>query len=140
MSRLRTLAFAIKDRLEEIPELAGNVVVFRRADIETEFEKRMAKAKGRCVVVRLLRGKNASRDKLKPRMAGSYSVTLFSSPLLTQKEAKDSDALMEEIVAKLNGWWPPSVPSNGAIWCSCDTITFPEDADYDVSLLTVEAP
>ena len=140
MSRLRTLAFAIKERLEEVPELAGKVVLFRRADIETEFEKRMAKSRGRCVVVRLIRGRNASRDKLKARFGGTFTVSLFSAPLLTQGEAKDADELMDEIVARLHGWWPDAVPSNGAMWCECDAISFPEDPDYDVAVLTVETP
>ena len=140
MSRLRTLAQAIKVRLEEISELAGNVVVYHRSNVETEFEKRMAKTRGKCAVIRLFRGKNQSRDKVKPRFRGLYSVTLFTVPVLTQKDAKDSDQLMEDIIGKLHGWWPSEVPSNGSIWCDCDSITYPEDSEYDVSVLTVETP
>ncbi|MCW1885630.1 hypothetical protein OKA04_12900 [Luteolibacter flavescens] len=140
MSRLRTLAHAMKARIEEIPDLAGSVVVFHRSNVETEFEKRMAKTRGRCVVIRLIRGKNQTRDKVKPRFRGTYSVTLFTVPVLTQKDANNSDALMELIVGKLHGWWPAAVPSNGSIWLDCDSITYPEDTEYDVSVLTVETP
>jgi hypothetical protein len=140
MSRLRSIALAIQSRIEEIPELAKNVVVFRRSDIETEFEKRMGKTAGKVVIVRLISGKNTSPNKLKPRFSGSLTVSLFTVPLLTQKDAKDSDALMDEIATKLHGWWPDSVPSNGAIWLSADTLTFPQDALYDVSVLSVNAP
>ena len=140
MSRLRTLSLAIKARLEEIPEFAGKVVVFRRYDIESEFERRMSKARGTCVVVRLIRGQNTSRSTLKARFAGFFTVSIFTAPLLTRKEAKSADDLIEEVAEKLQGWWPEDVPSNGAIWCQCGTITYPEDADYDVTMITVDAP
>ena len=140
MSRLRTLSLAIKERLEEIPEFAGKVVVFRRYDIESEFERRMAKARGSCVVVRLIRGTNTSRKKLKARFAGLFTVSIFTAPLLTRRDAKSADELIEEVAEKLHGWWPEDVPSNGAIWCECGTITYPEDVDYDVTTITVDAP
>lgn len=137
MSRLRTIAECMKDRLEEIPELAGKVVIYRRSDIESEFQKRMEKAKGKAVVIRLISGKNESQGKAKARFSGSYTVTLFTVPVLTQGDAKDADSLMDEITAKIQGWWPPSVPSNGTIYLQTGALTFPDDADYDVSNLTV---
>ena len=140
MSRLRTIAFAMKNRLEEVPELKGKVVVFRRADIESQFETRMGKTRGRCVVIRLIRGKNTSPNKLKARFAGTYTVTLFTVPLLTQKDGEDADDLMQAIIDQLHGWWPDNVPSNGTIWCNTDSLTFPEDPAYDIASLLVEAP
>ncbi|WP_193211350.1 hypothetical protein [Luteolibacter marinus] len=53
MTRFRSIAEAIKARLEEIPEIAGRVIVYRRSDIESEFTKRMNKARGKAVVVRI---------------------------------------------------------------------------------------
>lgn len=139
MSKLRTLAFLIQDRLEEITELAGNVVVYRRSDIESEFEMRMNKVRGLCVVVRLLSAQNDSGRKTS-LFAGSYSITLFTVPVLTQHDAKDSDALMAEIEAKINGWWPASLQFTGTSWLKSGGITYPDDKSYDVSLLTVKSP
>lgn len=140
MSRLRSIALAIAGRIEEIPELAGKVVVWGRGDLESEFKKRAEQTMGRCVIVRLLDGKNTSKSKTIARMGGSYTVTLFAVPLLTQKDAMDSDALMDAIIDKIHGWWPPSIPSNGIIWCEVDTMDYPDHPSYEVSVLTIKAP
>ena len=129
----------MKARLEEIEELAGNVVVFRRADIESEFEKRMAKTRGRCVVIRVISARNESQTDTS-QFGGLFSVTRFSSPLLTQADAKDADDLMAEIEHKLNKWWPSSLPSNRRMLLKSSDLTFPEDPDYDVAQLTFRSP
>jgi hypothetical protein len=139
MARLRTLAFEIKDRLEEIPELEGGVVVYRRADIESQFERRMAKTRGRCVIVRLLNAKNESKARTSAYEA-SYTVTLFSKPTLTAKDAKDADDLTAEIEAKLHGWFPESLPSNRVMRFTAESLTFPDDPQYDVAVLTLRSP
>lgn len=140
MSRPKTIGFAIVQRIEEIPELAGKVVFFRRSDIESEFTKRMSKGRGLAVIVRLVGAPNLTPEKQTARFGGNYTVALFTSPTLTAKDAKDTDALMQEIADKLHGWWPEEVPSNGLMRCACGTITFPEDPQYDVAALPVEAP
>lgn len=140
MSRLKSIAQAIKTRIEEIPELLGKVIVYDSSSVEAEFEKRMAMTKGKVVIVRLLIGTNTSKQKNKARFSGKYTVSLFTAPVLTAKDAKDSDALMEEIVELLHGWWPSTIPSSGAIWCSTDLLTFPDDPQFDVTVLTLEAP
>lgn len=129
----------MKARIEEIPELAGRVVVYRRADIESEFERRMAKTRGRCVVIRLASAKNESKAKTSA-YRGFYGVALFTAPLLTQKDAKDADDLMGEIEAKLQGWWPDDMPSNRAVYLTSEGITFPDDASYDVAVLAIRSP
>jgi len=139
MTRLRSIAEAMKTRLEEIEELAGKVVVFRKYDIESEFDKRMAKTRGKAVIVRLLGAKNVQK-KQSSFYTGTFSVTLFTAPLLTQKDVMDSDDLMTAIEAKLQGWWPTAVASNNVMWLQCDGVSYPEDPNYDVSLLTVQAP
>lgn len=141
MARLRTLAEAIKTRLEEIPELAGKVIVYRRKNIESEFQRRMEKASGKAVVIRLISAKNQAKANQKPRFAGTYTVTLFSHPALTYKDTQALDELLEEKIAPaLHGWWPEAIPSNGLIWCDTDTITFPDDPEFDVAVLTLQAP
>jgi hypothetical protein len=140
MSRLRSIAVAIAERLEEIPELSGKIVVWGRGDIESEIDKRMLKTGGLCVVVRLISGKQLSKGKTTARMGGSYTVTLLSVPVLTQKDIKDSDALMDSIISALHGWWPDSIPSNGVVWCEAEALSYPDVPQYDVTLLTLNAP
>lgn len=140
MSRLRSIALAIKDRLEEIDGLSGSVVVYQRKNIAREFEARMGKAKGKVVIIRLLDARNTSRNKATPRFSGKYTISVVIEPALTRQDAQDADLLIETIAEKLHGWWPETIPSNGIIWCDADTITFPEDPDYDVSVLTLQAP
>jgi hypothetical protein len=139
MSRPKTIGLAIVERLEAIPELEGRVVFFRRKDIESEFAARMAKVGGRAAVVRLVEAPNHAKGKRAPRYGGSYSVALFTSPALTKKDAKDADALMDEIVTQLHGWWPEDdVPSNGMTYLAAGTIGFPEDPVFDLAVLPVE--
>ena len=140
MSRLKSIAHAIKTRIEEIPELLGKVVVYDSSSVEAEFDQRMGKAKGKVVIVRLLTGTNTSKQKTKARFSGKYTVSLFTSPVLNAKDAKDNDALMDEIIELLHGWWPASIPSSGSIWCSTDLLTFPDDPQFDVTVLTLDAP
>lgn len=140
MSRIRTIAFAIKDRLEEIPELKGKVVVYRRADIESEFEKRMVKTRGKCGIVRAISRKNRSNTGA-ANIQSVFTISIFSTPLLTQKDAKDADALIESIEEKLQGWWPENIPSAGGLFrIHCDTTTYPDDPSYDVAVMTIQAP
>lgn len=140
MSRLRTIAFAMKERLEEIEVLSGAVVVYQRKRIASEFETRMKKVQGKCVIIRLINARNQTKTKAKPRFAGNYTVSLFMEPALTKQEAQTADEIMEAIADKLQGWWPDSIPSNGLIWCEADAITFPDDPDYEVGVLAVQAP
>lgn len=145
MLRLRTIARAMKTRLEEIPELQGKVVVFFRANIASEFEKRMSKAKGRAVIIRLPSGKNSGGKSKSSFWTGSYAIDLFTVPLLTQKDVKDADDLMTAIEEKLQGWWPEEVASNRSMWITCDGITFDaatgkDGTVYDLATLTVLAP
>lgn len=140
MSRLRTISDAIVTRLEEIPELAGRVILYRRSSIESEFERRSQKGSGKAVIVRLINGDNESEDKRTARYSGTISVTLFTIPTLTQGDAKEADELVNDIIGKLHGWWPDTVPSNGIIWLQCGALTFPDDAEYDVSNLIVKIP
>ncbi|QJE95957.1 hypothetical protein [Luteolibacter luteus] len=145
MLRLRTIAHAMKSRLEEIPELQGKVVVFFRANVGTEFEKRMTKTRGRAVIIRLLTGQNTGGKAKTSFYVGNYAVDLFTVPLLTQKDIKDADDLMTEIEEKLQGWWPPEVPSNRSMYITCGSVTFEaatgrDGAVYDVATLTAQAP
>lgn len=140
MSRPKTIGLAIVERLEEISELTGKVVYFQARTIEDEFTRRMAKASGKAVVVRLVEAVNQTPGKQTIRYAGKYTVSLFLAPTLTAKDAKDSDDLMEEIVEKLHGWWPDEVASNGLFRVACGTQTFPESAEYEIAVLNVEAP
>ena len=140
MFRLNAIAFAIKKRLEESPELKGKVVVLSEIDIESKFRIRMEKMGGACVVVRLLEGKNFSRNKLKVRFAGAYTVTLFMSKFSNQSEVALADRLLEEIPTKIHGWWPDEIPSNGVMYCDIENVKFPEDTPYYVAVLTVYAP
>lgn len=140
MSRLRSIALAIKDRLEEVEALKGSVVVYHRKNIASEFEMRMKKVKGMAVIIRLINGKNQTRGKINPRFAGNYTVSVFREPALTKQDAESEDLLIEQIAAQLHGWWPDSIPSNGMIYVDTDAINFPDDPDYDVSVLTLQAP
>lgn len=140
MARLNSISHAIKARLEEIPDLAGKVVIFHRKSIKSEFESRMQKAKGMAVIVRLLDAENTSSEKVKPRFSGSYTVSIFRSPALTAKDAEESDEMIQAIADQLHGWWPESIPSNGLIWVDVTGITFPEDPDYEIAVLNIEAP
>lgn len=139
MTRFRTIAQAMKERLEEIPELAGKVVVYRRSSIESEFSRRMSKARGKAVVIRILSARNV-KDGKASFYAGTYTVTLFTVPLLTQKDVADADDLATAIEAKLQGWWPGDVSSNKAMWLQCGPIEYPDDDTYDATRITVRAP
>lgn len=140
MSKLQAIAIAIKDRIEEIEGLAGSVIVYHRKNIASEFESRMGKVKGKVVIVRLIEATNTSRNKLLSRFSGTYTVSVILDPALTKQDAQDVDLIIEGIAGKLHGWWPSSIPSNGIIFCDVDKITFPEDPDYQVSVLTLQAP
>lgn len=131
----------MKERLEEIPAIKGRVVIFSRSSIEDDFNARMEKSDGRCVIIRLVRSKNMSPDHKKARRQGIYSVTLFTDPLLEKKAAEKADEIMDAIDAKLQGWWPAEVPSNGLFWCGCGEGSFPDDnSDFDLSQILVTAP
>ena len=129
----------MKARLEEIPELAGKVVVYRRSDIESAFARRMNKGRGKAVVIRILSARNV-KDGKASYYVGKFSVALFTVPTLTQKDAEDADDLMTAIEAKLQGWWPPAVASNKVMWLQCDSVSYPDDEVFDVTLLTLSAP
>lgn len=129
----------MKERLEEIEELTGKVVVYRRSDIESEFEKRMNKTRGKCVVIRAVSGKNESKTDAS-QFGGLFSVTLFTVPLLTRGDAKDADELIAEVEHKLNAWWPDSIPSNLRMRLKSDGLTYIEDPEYDVVQLTFRSP
>jgi len=130
----------MKDRIEEIADLEGSVVVYHRKSISSEFETRMSKAKGKAVIVRLLSAKNTSRNQLTCRLSGNYTVTLFIHPALTPQEVLEADTLMDSIREKLQGWWPESTPSAGNVWCDIESQGFPEDPDYDCSVFFIQAP
>jgi len=137
MSRPKTIGLAIVARLEEIEELAGNVVYFQAKTIADEFTRRMGKARGKCVIVRLLSAPQLAEGGRKVRRGGNFTVSLFCSPLLTAKDAKDSDALTQEIDEKLHGWWPEAVPSNGMDYLAAGDATFPDDPDFEVTVIPV---
>jgi hypothetical protein len=139
MSRLRSIAYAIKERLEEIPELTGKVIVYKRSDIESEFEKRMQKTRGKAVIIRVLSAKNEGRAK-RSYFTGIITISLFMVPLLTAKDAKDADDLIAEIEGKVHGWWPASIPSNNAVWLKSESLAFPDADQFDVSVLTLKTP
>jgi hypothetical protein len=139
MIRFRTIAQAMQARLEEIPALTGKVVVYRRSDIESEFNRRMNKTRGKAVVIRILSARNMKEGKVS-FFAGKFSVTLFTVPTLTQKDAEDADDLMTAIEAKLQGWWPDGVASNKAMWLQCEGVEYPDDDAFDITRLTVSAP
>ena len=140
MSRAKSVGFAIVERLEEIGELKGKVIFFRRSDVESEFNRRMGRAKGKAVIVRLLEEPNLTPGHTAVTRGAKYTVALFTSPTLTAKDAKDADALMKEIDEKLQGWWPEDVPSNRATWLSCGDRTYPEDPDFDIATMSVTFP
>jgi len=140
MNRPRFLAHAIASRLEsEIPELAGNVVVWRRGDIDSEFKKRMGKTRGKVVVVRVTGAKNESNTK-HSYYACTITVTLFMVPTLTAKDASDADEIMAAIDAALHGWFPDTIPHIGVAWLIADQISYIENAQYDVSSITLKTP
>lgn len=140
MSRPKTIGLAIVARLEEIEELTGKVFYYQTRTVEDEFNRRMGRARGKAVIVRLIKAPNLATDRRSVRFGGSFTVSLFASPTLTAKDAKDSDELIQEIAEKLQGWWPEEVASNGMSYCNCGDITFPDDPDFEVSVLPVSAP
>lgn len=140
MPRLQSIAHAIKARIEEIPQLFGKVVVYRSSSIEAEFESRMGKVKGKMVIVRLITGTNESKNKGTARFSGTYTVSLFTASVLNQKDAKDADQLMDDIIEKLHAWWPQDIASNGNQWAEATTLTYPDDPQFDVAVLTLECP
>lgn len=129
----------MKARLETIPELAGNVVVYRRSDIESQLESRMAKSKGKCVIVRLIAGKNESKSDAS-FFTGKYTVSLFTVPILSANDAKDADDLLGEIEAKLNKWWPSDLPSNKRMFLKSEDIAFVDAPEFDIVQLTLKSP
>ena len=129
----------MKARLEEIAELTGNVVVYRRSDIESQLETRMAKTKGKCVIIRLIKAKNESKSEAS-FFTGDYTVSLFTVPLLTAEDAKDADDLIAEIEGKLNGWWPDSLASNSRMFLRSGDLAFLDAPEFDITQLTVKSP
>lgn len=129
----------MKSRIETIPELSGNVVVYRSKDVESELKKRMAKTKGKCVIIRLITAKNESKTD-KSAFIGNYTVTLFTVPLLTAGDAKDADDLLAEIEDKLNNWWPENLKSNTRMSLKTGDIAFREEGDYDIAQIMIKSP
>jgi hypothetical protein len=129
----------MKARLEEIEELAGNVVVYRHYDVESQLQTRMAKSAGKCVIIRLISAKNESKAKAS-QFVGTITVTLFTLPLLTQSDLKNADTLVAEIEAKLNDWWPATLPSNRVMSMKSGDITFPDDPEFDVTSIIFRTP
>ena len=130
----------MKDRLEDqIPELVDRVIVFRRYDIESQFEQKMAKTKGRCVVIRLISAKNTSKSDAS-FYEGNYTVSLFTVPTLTATEAKDADDLLAEIEAALNNWWPPTLKSNDRMKLKSGDISFRDETEFDIAQIIFTSP
>ncbi len=141
MSRLRSIALAMKDRIEEIADLKGNVVVYHLKNIESEFDSRMARAKGKAVIIRLLSATNVSRHQRTCRLSGAYTVTLFIHPALTPQDVLEADILMDAIREKIQGWWPADIePKNDSVWCDIESQAFPEHPVYDCSVFAIQAP
>lgn len=137
MGRITTLPAAIKARIEEIPELAKQVVVFKSAQVEADFASRMGKVGGKVVVIRVTGGRNEASGK-KSAYVCDISVSLFMVPSL--KAAKDCETLITEIDAKLHGWWPDSVPHNTAVFLKSESLSFPENQQFDIAVLTFKTP
>jgi|APGre2960657404_1045060.scaffolds.fasta_scaffold00544_7 hypothetical protein len=130
----------MKARLEDqIPELADRVIVYRRHDIESQFEQRMAKSKGRCVVIRLISAKNTSKADAS-FYEGNFTVSLFTVPLLTASDTKDADDLLAEIEAALNNWWPTTLKSNTRMKLKSGDITFRDENEFDIAQIIFTSP
>lgn len=137
MERITTLPAAIKTRIEEIPELEKNVVIFKSANVEADFNTRMGKVGGKVAIIRVTGGKNEASGK-KSAYACVITVSLFMVPSL--KATKDCETLMTEIEAKLHGWWPDSVASNTAVYLKSESISFPENTQFDIAVLALKSP
>ena len=137
MARITTLPAAIKARIEEIPELLKNVFIYKSANVEADFSARMGKVGGKVAIIRVTGGKNEASGK-KSAYACVITVSLFMIPTL--KPGKDCETLITEIEAKLHGWWPDSVAHNTAVYLKGETITFPENASYDIAVLSLKTP
>lgn len=140
MSRLLSISYAIKDRLETIPGLEDCVVIYTHKNFESEFNQKMNKVKGKCVLVDLLSARNTSKEKLRARYSGVFAVSLFIEPALNAVDAQATDLIIEAIAASLHGYWPASIPTNGLEFFECGDISFPDNQQYQVALIEVIAP
>lgn len=140
MGRLVEMSFALKERLESIEGLSDAVIVFRQDDMESLFRNALRGGKGTAAVVRLIRGQNFARRPKLFRGVGTYTVTIFSKPVLRKADAPRLDELVDEVATAVHGWWPESIPSNGGQWCEVTDITFPDDSTFAVARLSIEAP
>ena len=137
MARIKQLQHEIKARIEEIPELVGLAVVYKSATVEADFKTRMSKVRGKAAIIRLMSASNQSDTKVS-KFACTILVSLFVVPSL--KPGKDCETLMMEIEAKLHGWWPDAVASNTTQFLKSDNVSFPDDAVYDIGVLTIKTP
>ncbi|MEM9235190.1 MAG: hypothetical protein AAGB14_00325 [Verrucomicrobiota bacterium] len=140
MSRLFSIAFAIRDQIETVEGLEGTVIVDRQNNLAAEFLKRMTKAKGLAVIIAMDGARNTSPEFKTYRLRGTFTVTIFTKPVLRAKDAKFADELVESVGQALHGWWPAAVPSNGGHRLRVTRAEFPPNDTYNISRLTVSEP
>jgi len=130
----------MRDRIETVNGLSGAVIVDRQNNIGSEFLKRMNKAGGLAVVIGMAGAKNPSPEHKTLRLRASFSVTIFTKPIIRAKDAILADDLVEAVAEALHGWWPDSVPSNGGHRLRVTRAEFPANDTYNISSLTVSEP
>jgi hypothetical protein len=102
MSRFYTTADAIAAHLAAIPALDGvPFVVDRQKDIASELRKAVAKQSGCLAVISWTGSLNNDATADGPALSNSYTVTLFSKPVLRAGETP-ADDLIEAMAEALH--------------------------------------
>ncbi|MBK1884854.1 hypothetical protein JIN85_20760 [Luteolibacter pohnpeiensis] len=140
---LHTIAFAIAERIEKkIPAMKGRVTVWDDT-LTSAFSAKLANLRGSHILVKLEEEKNTSKTKA-ALYHGAYTITYFSSRLLTANEATTRDSVMQALKDHIHGWWPENVPSNGVVWINTKAISHESakagDKHLAASVMTLDAP
>jgi hypothetical protein len=110
MSKIITIAQAMKERIETLDLEGVTVVVDRQKDILSEIAKNTSKA-GPLAVVILFEGFSNpdGRESGLPSVIRRYSVSLYAKPILKSDEQLPADDVLEQVAEVLHDWYPDEV-------------------------------
>lgn len=104
MSTFLDKADEIADRLRAVTRLESvEIIVDRQKDIAAEFAKAMGKAKGGVIIILFDGYRPNDEDVAESVLISSYSITIWTKPILRGDQAP-ADDIVEETHRALHGW------------------------------------
>ena len=135
MSRFYDIADLIASHLQTVAGLeAVSIVVDRQKDIATELRKAIGKSSTLALITWAgAPNQDASADG--PRLASSYTVTLFSKPIIRQGETP-ADDIIELIAGELHDFRPNGNFHDRLVVTGIDPVADEELLIYRIDLTT----